>query len=301
MSSPVIRFARFDELAAATFHDIVRLRLDTFVVEQRCPYPELDGRDLLPDTLHAWIEEAGAVTSYLRRYPGGDGLTWLGRVVTAPAARGRGLGSRLMRATLEVTEPPVRIAAQSRLAVWYAEFGFVRCGDDFIEDGILHVPMLLGAVAGLPATAAVPRMAGAVPFTVRPASPADIDGVLLAWRTSGTHPTVTDDPAGVARLIEHAPGALLVAERDGDIVGTVIAGWNGWRGSIYRIAVTPAHRRLGVGRALLEAAVARLESLGARRLDAFVVSDDAQAMAFWAALSPWWIEDPLRKTRFIHM
>ena len=136
--------ARFDELTARTFHDIVRLRLDTFVVEQRCAYPELDGRDVLPSTLHVWIEEDGTVVSDLRLYPGDDDATWIGRVVTASAHRGRGLGRLVMDHALGLCERPVRISAQSRLHGWYAALGFARCGDDFLEDGILHTPMRLG-------------------------------------------------------------------------------------------------------------------------------------------------------------
>lgn len=136
--------ARFDELTARTFHDIVRLRLDTFVVEQRCAYPELDGRDVVASTLHVWIEEAGTPVSYLRLYPGQDGVAWIGRVVTAAGHRGRGFGRLVMDHALGLTGRPVRISAQSRLRGWYAEMGFARCGDDFLEDGILHTPMRLG-------------------------------------------------------------------------------------------------------------------------------------------------------------
>lgn len=139
------------------------------------------------------------------------------------------------------------------------------------------------------------------PLEVRPATAEDIGAVLDLWARSGTHPTVTDDVAGVARLISDAPGALLVADAGGVVVGTVIAGWNGWRGSIYRIAVIPSRRRRGVARLLLEAAAARLEALGARRLDAFVVTGDEQAMAFWDSLAPRWSRDPLEKTRFVRM
>jgi ribosomal protein S18 acetylase RimI-like enzyme len=78
---------------------------------------------------------------------------------------------------------------------------------------------------------------------IRPATVSDIDAVLSVWRQSGAHRTVTDDEQGVALLITEASGALLVAVDSGAVVGTGIAGWNGWRGSIYRIAVDPAHRR----------------------------------------------------------
>ena len=73
---------------------------------------------------------------------------------------------------------------------------------------------------------------------------------------------------------------------DGRIVGTVIAGWDGWRGSIYRLAVAPDQRRSGLGQALLRAAEQRLAGLGARRLHAIVVESNEVAVAFWTA-SDW--------------
>jgi ElaA protein len=143
VSTAAVRTARFGELSARTFHDIVQLRLDTFIVEQDCPYRELDGRDILPTTVHVWIEDCGQVISYLRLYPGAEEATWIGRVVTAPGHRGRGVGARLMTEALATAARPVRISAQARLEAWYARFGFVRCGPDFLEDGIPHTPMRL--------------------------------------------------------------------------------------------------------------------------------------------------------------
>jgi ElaA protein len=137
--------ARFDDMTARTFHDIVRLRVDAFIVEQGCAYAELDGRDVLDTTEHFWIEADGAPVSYLRMYPGPDGATWVGRVVTARAHRGHGLGARLMRHALERAPGPVLIAAQSHLAAWYQRMGFARCGPDYVEDGISHTPMRLHA------------------------------------------------------------------------------------------------------------------------------------------------------------
>ncbi len=143
MSDPSVHIARFADLSARTFHDIVRLRLDTFVVEQGCAYHELDGRDLLTTTEHAWIEVDGELVCYLRVYPGADGTTSIGRVVTAPRHRGRGLATLLMRHALGSGGRPVRIDAQAQLADWYAGLGFERCGPDFVEDGIVHTPMRL--------------------------------------------------------------------------------------------------------------------------------------------------------------
>jgi ElaA protein len=143
VTAPTVHAGRFATLRTRTFHDMVRLRIDTFIVEQNCPYHELDGRDIVPSTEHVWIEEDGEVIAYLRMYPDDAGATWIGRVLTAKAHRGRGLGALLMRSALARATPPVRLSAQSQLAPWYAGLGFERCGPDFIEDGIPHTPMLL--------------------------------------------------------------------------------------------------------------------------------------------------------------
>ncbi len=96
-------------------------------------------------------------------------------------------------------------------------------------------------------------------------------GVLAFWRESA-EPTTTDSADGIGRAsFGRDPGTLIVAEAAGSIVGTVIAGWDGWRGSIYRMAVAPDHRRRGLGRALLRAAEDHLAGLGARRTHAIVV------------------------------
>jgi ribosomal protein S18 acetylase RimI-like enzyme len=136
---------------------------------------------------------------------------------------------------------------------------------------------------------------------IRAATLLDIDAVLRLWGQSGTHPTITDDTAGVTALLTDAPGALLVAVDGATVVGSVIAAWNGWRGSIYRIAVAPSHRRFGVGRSLLTAAAKRFSELGARRIDAFVIRDDGSARSFWDSLAPEWILDPLAKVRYVRL
>jgi ElaA protein len=136
-----VRWATFAELSPYTLYAILRLRIDVFAVEQWCVYQDLDGRDLEPETLHAWVESpAGDVVSYLRVL-GSPGAQVIGRVVTAPAARGQGLGRVLMSAALERCGRPVRIGAQSYLLGWYGSFGFVPCGPEYLEDGIPHTPM----------------------------------------------------------------------------------------------------------------------------------------------------------------
>jgi ElaA protein len=145
VGGPTVHVAPFARLGTRTFHDIVRLRVDTFVVEQGCAYHELDGRDVLSTTRHAWIDVDGELVCYLRVYAEADGNAAVGRVVTAPRHRGRGLATLLIRHVLAETARPVRVSAQAQLADWYAALGFARCGPDFVEDGIVHTPMLLAA------------------------------------------------------------------------------------------------------------------------------------------------------------
>lgn len=132
--------------------------------------------------------------------------------------------------------------------------------------------------------------------TLRTATLGDVNALLTLWREAGSERTHTDDSAGVSGLIAHDPEAVVVAV-DGDrVVGSVIAGWDGWRGSIYRIAVAPSHRRGGLARTLLREAERRLDARGARRSSAIVAADDAQAMAFWRA-SGW--EQQRARARFV--
>jgi ElaA protein len=137
-----VRHSRLADIDAVTLYKILKLRTDVFVVEQACPYPELDGRDLEPSARQFWVEHDGEVLATLRLLLDTDGTARIGRVATARAARGDGLGAQLMRAALELA-PRVDIAleAQSYLLDWYSQFGFVRDGDDYLEDGIAHVPM----------------------------------------------------------------------------------------------------------------------------------------------------------------
>ncbi len=136
-----LRSATFTEIDAFTGYLLWQLRERVFVVEQECPYLELDGRDLEPGTRHLWLEDDGAPVAYLRVLEDPAEFR-IGRVLVASTHRGHGLGERLMHAALEVAEGrPCRLDAQSYLVGWYAGLGFTPCGEEFVEDGIPHVPM----------------------------------------------------------------------------------------------------------------------------------------------------------------
>ena len=137
-----VRSAGFAGLSSHTAYQLWALRSEVFVVEQAAAYLDLDGRDVEPGTRHLWVEVDGVPGATLRVLDDGD--AWrIGRVATASAQRGRGLAAVLMRAALvECVGRPVVLDAQSHLTDWYAGFGFVVDGAEFVdEDGIPHTPM----------------------------------------------------------------------------------------------------------------------------------------------------------------
>ncbi len=135
--------APFASLDARTAYDVWRLRQDVFVVEQDCPYPDLDGRDVEPGTRHVLLHDGAVLIGCARVLDDGD--CWrIGRVALAPVARGRGLADGLVRKALEGSpDRDVVLDAQTPLAGWYATFGFGVDGPEFLEDGIPHTPMRL--------------------------------------------------------------------------------------------------------------------------------------------------------------
>ncbi|MEW2050018.1 GNAT family N-acetyltransferase [Streptomyces sp. NBC_00377] len=117
----------------------------------------------------------------------------------------------------------------------------------------------------------------------RAGGPEDLDRVLAFWKTSAEGTSISDDRSGVERLVARDPEALILAEQGGELVGTVIAGFDGWRCHLYRLAVHPEHRRRGIGSALLAAAEERFVRLGGRRGDAMVLTRNETAHHAWRA------------------
>lgn len=141
------RFARLDGLSAREVHDILRARAAVFVVEQACAFQDVDGAD--PESWHLFAAAGGEVRAYCRLVPAGVKFAEpsIGRVVTAQAARGTGLGRALMREALARAQAlwpgqAIRIGAQLHLERFYGEFGFARASEPYDEDGIPHIEML---------------------------------------------------------------------------------------------------------------------------------------------------------------
>ncbi|WP_313309023.1 GNAT family N-acetyltransferase [Lactococcus taiwanensis] len=138
----------FDQLTTTEMYNLLSLRTAVFVVEQNCPYQELDGKDQVAQ--HLWLEnEAGEVVALCRLLP--QGLSFaeasIGRVLVNPAYRGENWGRALVKAALEVLqqagEDAVTIESQYYLRDFYRGFGFVENSEPFDEDGIKHVNMKL--------------------------------------------------------------------------------------------------------------------------------------------------------------
>lgn len=142
-------WARFAELGVDDLYDALALRARVFVVEQRCVFQDPDGVDRT--SWHLLGRDAGgALTGYLRVVDAselaGQGAPAIGRVVTAPEARGTGAGRALVaqgvaRCLVAWPGRGIRLNAQAHLERFYAGFCFVRCGEDFLEEDIPHVPM----------------------------------------------------------------------------------------------------------------------------------------------------------------
>ncbi|GAB3145161.1 GNAT family N-acetyltransferase [Micromonospora sonneratiae] len=137
-----VRLASFADLDGRTLHDLLKLRVDVFVVEQECPYPEIDGRDVEPDTRHLWVAEDDTPVACLRLLVDPDGVRRIGRVAVAKSARGRGYADRLMTEALRlVGAHPCVLDAQTYVVDFYQRHGFTVSGPEYLEDGIPHRPM----------------------------------------------------------------------------------------------------------------------------------------------------------------
>ncbi len=142
----------FDEISKAALYAMLQLREQVFIVEQNCPYLDLDGLD--DQCLHVlgrWEDEVVATTRILPpglKYP----EVSVGRVVTSQSVRGTGIGRALMTATLDAVAArfgpcAIRLSAQSYLVGFYASFGFIEASDEYLEDNIPHIEMVRPAPA----------------------------------------------------------------------------------------------------------------------------------------------------------
>jgi len=152
---------------------------------------------------------------------------------------------------------------------------------------------LAGPAQGPPLLIFVPVVSE---FSIRSAGVQDIAAVLDLWAAAGSLPSVSDSPEGLAGLLAADPQALLLAELDGVLAGSLIAGWDGWRGSFYRLAVHPDRRRQGIATTLLREGDRHLRARGAVRLTAIVADDDPTAMSFWRAAG---YEHQQHRARFV--
>ena len=138
-----------DDLDVRTLHEVLRLRSEVFVVEQDCAYQDVDGADLAPGTLHVigWRGDE-SVAAYARVLePDAERPSpRIGRVLTAPTARGLSLGREAVRRAIAVCEGrwpdrPITLEAQAHLRAFYESLGFAVRGEGYVEDGIAHLPM----------------------------------------------------------------------------------------------------------------------------------------------------------------
>lgn len=139
----------FNQLNADTLYDIIKLRIDVFVVEQACAYPELDDKDRHLETQHLIaLSPEGELLAYARILP--PGLSYpeasIGRVVVSPAVRGRGIATSLMQYAINLAlniwpNTGIQIGAQDYLKAFYQQLGFKSCSKVYLDDGIPHIDM----------------------------------------------------------------------------------------------------------------------------------------------------------------
>jgi len=139
---------KFDELTNIQLYNLLKERTLVFVVEQNCPYPEVDGKD--PFSYHLFKEDNGEIIAYLRIVPAGVSYQEIsiGRVFVKKEYRGQGIAEELLKKGLdfiqnELKEKTVKIQAQDYLRKFYSSFGFQTISQTYLEDNIPHVDMLL--------------------------------------------------------------------------------------------------------------------------------------------------------------
>jgi ElaA protein len=138
---------KFDELTLHQLYQILQLRSAVFVVEQTCVFQDMDGKD--EGSHHLMGFDDNVLVAYTRLLPPGLGYEYasIGRVVTAPAVRRYGIGKNLMLQSINEVyrvfgKSPIKIGAQLYLKRFYESFGFIKLGEPYDEDGILHIHML---------------------------------------------------------------------------------------------------------------------------------------------------------------
>lgn len=140
-----LKVKSFTQLSNTELYAILKLRVDVFVVEQACPYPEVDGRD--EDSLHVWLEEDGEILAYLRVLDRGVESEYvaIGRVIAA--RRRQGLGSEIMKAGIRVAQEhfhaeAIYLEGQVYAQGFYESLGFRQISEPYLEDNIPHIKML---------------------------------------------------------------------------------------------------------------------------------------------------------------
>lgn len=142
---------KFDELSNKELYRILKLRMEIFVLEQECLYPELDDKDFA--SLHLWAEQDGSILAYTRLVP--PGLSYpqasIGRVIVAEQARGTGLSQLLMITSIESVSKEfgvndIQIGAQFHLKSFYEKLGFEQISDPYPDYGILHIDMIKSSI-----------------------------------------------------------------------------------------------------------------------------------------------------------
>lgn len=133
---------RFEELSAAEVYEILKARVQIFVVEQKCAYQDVDDIDYR--SLHIFYKSEGRITAYLRAFYRDGKTVQLGRVLTTE--HGKGVGGELLKNAIQIVKEEMKadriyIEAQTYAVGFYEREGFVVCSDEFWEDGIPHVKM----------------------------------------------------------------------------------------------------------------------------------------------------------------